>query len=120
LDHSKVVFCDFEGSTVSNVVLTTSPKQKVHVEWDPNTTRRRELDTDLKFIVINTTTIEVLLFDSIAPRSAKTVDFKVPKSWVGSMIALHIVTTDSSQLLKGYPRMIIKFKAGVDAASIIQ
>ena len=120
LDHTKVVFCEFEGSTVSNVVLTTTPKQGVHVEWDPGTTKRRELESYLTFIVINTTSNKVLILDAIALRSAKTVDFTVPKTWVGSMIALHIITTDSSQMLRGYPKMIIKFKAGVDEASVIR
>jgi hypothetical protein len=120
LDHTKVVLCEFEGSSVSNVVLTTKPKQIVHVEWNPNNKKSKELETRLKFIVINTTTNEVLFLDEIALRSAKSVDFTVPESWVGSMIALHIVTTDCSQLIEGRPKMIIKFKAGVDPASIIQ
>ena len=120
LDHTKVVFCEFDGSTVSNVVLTTAPNQDVNVKWDPNTTNADELASNLTFILVNSTTNEVLTLRSVALRSAGSVDFTVPQSWVGSMTALHIVTTDSIHLLRGCPKMIIKFKAGVDAASIIQ
>ncbi len=120
LDHTKVVFCEFNGSTVDKVVLTATPDHGVHVAWDPNTTNPDELASYLTFLVIKTETNEVLTLRSVAQRSAGTVDFTVPKTWVGSKTALHIVSTDSVNLLKGYPRMIIKFKAGVDASSIIQ
>jgi hypothetical protein len=120
LDHTKVVFCEFDGSTVDNVVMTTTPKQGVHVVWNPNTTKSRELESYLTFILVNITTNEEHICKAIALRSAGVADFKVPDSWVGCMTALHIVTTDCSQLIRGLPTMIIKFKAGVDEASIIR
>ena len=120
LDHTKVRLCDTEGSSVNNVVLTTHAKRVVHVEWEPGTKNKWDLDNTLTFIVVNTTSNEVIIRHGITLRSAGVFDFTVPETWSGCMIALHIMTSDSSKLRKGLPKIIIKFMAGVDEASIIK
>ena len=120
VDHTKVVLCDFTGSMVGNVVLKTNPNQGVHVEWDPNTTVPEELGSNLTFVLFNCTTNEAQVIRNVALRSAGIVDFTVPRTWVGSMTALHIITTDCSQLIAGNPKTIINFMAGADEASIIK
>ena len=120
LDHTKVRFCDTEGNTVSNVVLKTQPRQTVHVEWNPNTKNKWDLSSPLSFIVVNTSTNEVIIFRGIGVRSSGVADFTVPNTWKGCMIALHIMTSDSSKLQKGLAKIIIKFQAGVDEASVIK
>jgi hypothetical protein len=120
LDHKKVILCDFEGSTVRSVVLTAEQNQLINVEWDPNTADPDELASSLTFILFNCSTNKVLLFPDIAPRSADHITCIVPQSWVGSMTALHILTTDYSQLLAKNPKSIIQFKAGADAGSVVQ
>jgi hypothetical protein len=120
LDQTKVVLCDFEGSTVDAVVLTSKPNQDLQVDWNPNTEDPDELASSLTFILINCSTNAVMIFPDIALRSAGTIDVTVPQTWVGNMTALHILSTDYSQLLAGYPKTIIKFKGGADTASTIQ
>jgi len=120
LDHTKIVLCDFEGSTVSNVILTAQPNQVMDVAWDPNTTNTDELASTLTFILINCTTNKVMLFPDVEPRSAAAAEINVPADWVGAQTALHVLTVDYSQTVGGGPKGIIQFKAGADAASIVQ
>ena len=120
LDHTKIVLCDFEGNTVSNVVLTAQPDQVMDVSWDPNTTNPDELASALTFILINCSTNKVDQYPDVALRSAGSASITVPNDWVGSMTALHIMTTDYSQFIASMPKGIIKFKAGCDSSSVVQ
>jgi len=120
LDQTKVVLCDFDGSTVDSVVLTAKPNQVLQFDWNPNTENPDELASSLTFILINCSTNAVMIFPDVALRSDATIEITAPQTWVGNMTALHILTYDYSQLLAGYPKTIIKFKAGADDASTIQ
>jgi len=120
LDHTKVVLCDFEGSSVSDVVLTAQPDQVMDVSWNPNTANQDELDSSLTMILINCSTNQVEQYPDVAIRSAGSASITAPGDWVGSMTALHIMTADYSQFLASMPKGIIKFKAGCDASSVVQ
>ncbi len=119
LDHSKVMFCDNEGSTVANVHLTTLPSQVVQVTWEPGTTNKRDLQSYLTFIVINTRENKAIVLRDIALRYEGTATFTLQKTWSGCGIALHVVTTDSTQLRNGQPGIIIKFRAGLEEIPFI-
>ncbi|NCA77494.1 MAG: hypothetical protein EOM90_14270 [Alphaproteobacteria bacterium] len=120
LDHTKVVLCDFEGSSISNVVMTTLPDQVIDLAWDPNTVNPDELAAPLTLILINCTTNKVILFPDAELRSTGSAEINVPADWAGAQTALHVLTFDYSQTVGNGPKGIIKFKAGADAASVIQ
>jgi len=120
LDHTKVVLCDFEGSTVSNVTMTAQLNQVMDIAWDPNTTNPDESSTPLTMILINCSTNKVIIFPDVDPRSAGSSAITAPVSWVGAKTALHVVTVDYSQLIAGMPKKIVQFKAGCDTASIVK
>jgi len=120
LDHSKIVLCDFEGSSVSNVVLTAQPDQVMDVSWDPNTTNPDELASTITLILINCTTNQVEQYPDVEARAAGSASITAPSDWIGSMTALHILTADYSQFIASRPKGIIKFKAGFDASSMVQ
>ena len=120
LDHTKVVLCDFIGNSVTDVTLTGNPQNCMHIEWDPNTSDPDELASFLTFIFINCTTNEAIIFKDAAARSDIQTDLTVPKTWVGCMTALHVLSNDFSQYVANFPKTIIKFKAGVDDASTVQ
>ena len=120
LDHTKVILCDFEGSTVNNVTMTAQPNQVMDIAWEPNTTNPDELSTPLTLILINCITNKVMLFPDVDIRSAGSTTITAPADWVGSQTALHVLTVDYSQILAGNPKGIIKYKAGCDADSIVQ
>lgn len=120
LDHTKVILCDFEGSTVNNVTMTAQPNQVMDIAWEPNTTNPDELSTPLTLILINCITNKVMLFPDVDIRSAGSTTITAPADWVGNQTALHVLTVDYSQILAGNPKGIIKYKAGCDADSIVQ
>ncbi|MDD4554891.1 MAG: DUF6266 family protein [Bacteroidales bacterium] len=120
LDHTKIILCDFDGSSVSNVTLTAQPNQVMDVAWDPNTVNADELATLITLILINCSTNKVILFPDVGLRSAGSVQINVPAEWVGAQTALHVLTVDYSQPYADGPKGVIKFKAGVDAASVVQ
>lgn len=120
LDHTKVILCDFEGSTVNNVTMTAQPNQVMDIAWEPNTTNPDELSTPLTLILINCITNKVMMFPDVDIRSAGATTITAPADWVGSQTALHVLTVDYSQILAGNPKGIIKYKAGCDADSIVQ
>ena len=120
IDHSKVVLCDFDGSTVNNVTLTGEPNQVMDIAWDPNTANTDELSAPVTLILINCTTNKVALFPDVEPRSAGSAVITLPSDWAGAQTALHVLTLDFSQTIAGGPKGIIKFKAGGDAASVVQ
>ncbi len=120
LDHTKVILCDFEGSTVNNVTMTAQPNQVMDIAWEPNTTNVDELSTPLTLILINCVTNKVMMFPDVDIRSAGSTTITAPADWVGSQTALHVLTVDYSQILVGNPKGIIKYKAGCDADSIVQ
>jgi hypothetical protein len=120
LDHTKVILCDFEGSTVSNVTLAAQPNQVMDIAWEPNTTNSDELSTPLTLILINCVTNKVMMFPDVDIRSAGSTTITAPADWVGNQTALHVLTVDYSQIVAGNPKGIIKYKAGCDAASIVQ
>lgn len=120
LDHTKVILCDFEGSTVNNVTMTAQPNQVMDIAWEPNTTNPDELSTPLTLILINCITNKVMMFPDVDIRSAGSTTITAPADWVGSQTALHVLTVDYSQILAGNPKGIIKYKAGCDADSIVQ
>ena len=116
LDHTKVVLCDLEGSSVINVTMKAKPDQIMDITWDPNSTNTEELSTQLTLLLINCTTNKVMTFPEIAQRSVGSIQITVPTDWVGSKTALHFLTLDYSQSVA---REIIKFKAGCDTDSIV-
>jgi len=120
LDHTKIILCDFEGSTISNVVLTSLPAQMMEFTWNPNTVNPDELASPLTCILINCTTNKVILFPDVVLRTTGSAEINVPADWVGAQTALHVLTLDYSQTIAGGPKRIIKFKAGGDAASVVQ
>jgi len=119
LDHSKVELCHFEGSSISDVSLSPQADQVIDITWDANTSITEELDALLTFIVFNCSTNQAMVFTDVAQRSAGTASITVNESWVGDMIALHVITTDEMQLVSGKAMKLIKFKAGADSSSIV-
>jgi len=120
LDHTKVVFCDLEGSTISEVEMTAQPNQEMEITWEPNSTDPDEMSSMLTFILINCTTHKVMQYPDLVARNAGSITLTAPSDWVGAMTALHVLTFDYSQIVSGNPKGIIKFKHGNDAASTVQ
>ena len=120
LDHTKVVLCDFEGSTVKNVTLTGQPDQVMDITWEPNTTDANELASLLTFVLFNCSTNEAAIFRDAAVRGDGIASVTVPDEWVDAQTALHVLTRDFSQILAGAPKGIVKFKAGADLSSIVK
>lgn len=120
LDHTKVVLCEFEGSSVFNASLSAQPNQVMDITWDPNTQIPDELASMLTFVLFNCTTNKAMIYPDAAARADGSASVTVPIEWVGAMTALHIVTTDYTQFLSNTPKRVIKFKAGVDLASMVQ
>ena len=119
LDHTKIVLCDFEGSTVSSVLLTGQPDQVMDITWDPDTYEQEELDTPLTFVLFNCTSNLGIIFRDVALRSAGAASVTLPPTWVGDMTSLHIVTTDVNRKVKQNYMKLIKFKAGADPSSVV-
>ncbi|MBC8319877.1 MAG: hypothetical protein H8E34_04065 [Bacteroidetes bacterium] len=119
LDHTKIVLCDFVGKSVKNVSFTGQVDQVMNISWDPATSKPDELDSMLTFIIFNCLTNEAAIFQDAAQRSDSNASVTLPEEWVGAQTALHILSYDFSKLLKGSPKGIIKFQAGVDAASVV-
>ncbi len=120
LDHTKFVFCDLEGSTISDVEITAKPDHVLEVTWDPNTVNTEEMSSLLTFILINCTTNRVMVYRDLVARNAGSVSITAPSEWAGAMTALHVLTYDYSQIVSENPQGIIKFKHGCDAASTVQ
>lgn len=120
LDHTKVSLCDFIGSTVNNVTLTSLASQVMEVSWDPNTTEPEELASDLTFVLFNCTTNKGLIFRDVAPRTDGFATIVAPEDWVGDMTSLHIMTIDVNQKVSNNYMKLIKFKAGADSPSVVQ
>lgn len=120
LDHTKVVLCDFEGSSVSNVTLSGDVDQAMNITWNPNTADADELVSMLTLVLFNCSTNQAAIFKDVATREAGQATVTVPASWVGDQTALHVVTIDYNQTLANAPKKIIQFKAGADAASLVQ
>lgn len=119
LDHTKIVLCHFEGSSVNNVVLTPQANQVIDIAWVANTNIQEELDALLTFIVFNCSTNQAMVFTDVAQRSDGIASITVNESWVGDMIALHVITTDEMQLVSGKTMRLIKYKAGADPSSTV-
>ncbi len=119
LDHTKVVLCDFTGSSVDNVTLTGQAAQVMDITWDPGTTKQKELDAPLTFVLFNCGTNEGVIYRDVALRSAGLASITAPPLWVGEMTALHIVTTNVDDKVKKNNFSLIKFKAGDDPASVV-
>ena len=120
LDHTKVVLCDFVGSSVENVTLTGQDDQVMDIAWDPGTTVAADLASLLTFVVFNCTNNKAMIFRDAAVRSAGSASVTVPADWVGAQTAIHVVTSESEVLLAGKPKKIVKFKAGADLSSIVK
>lgn len=119
LDHTKFRLCDFDGSSVNNVVLTGMPGQVMDITWDPHTNEQQELDTPLTFVLFNCNTNLSITFTDVALRSVGSASVTLPPSWVGDQTSLHVVTTDVHQKVKKDVMKLIKFKAGADPASVV-
>jgi len=119
LDHTKVVFCDIEGSSVSSVSLEGQAAQSMEIMWEPNSNNPDELAALLTFILINVTTNKVMNFPDKESRGSGSTIVTLPADWVGTLTALHVVTFDYSKIVSGNPQTIIQFKAGCDAASTV-
>jgi len=120
LDHTKVVLCDIEGSTVTTVVLTAQPNQVMEITWEPNSDDPNEQSLLLTFILINTRTNKVIIYPDAEARNAGSASITAPADWVNAPTALHVVTYDYSQMKSGEPQWIIQFKAGCDPTSTVQ
>lgn len=120
LDHTKLVLCDFVGSTIQDVSLTAQLDQAMEVNWSPGTTNADELASKLTFVLFNCETNQAVIYRDAAVRQDGQAVIDAPAYWVGSQTALHVMTTDYNQLLEGAPKKIIQFKAGADADSVVQ
>ena len=120
LDHTKVVFCDVIGSTISGVEITARPNHIMEITWDPNTGNPDEMASLLTFILVNCTTNRVMVCRDLVSRNAGSVSMTVPSDWVGAMTALHVLTYDYSQIVLDKPQAIIKFHNGCDTGSTVQ
>ncbi|MFA5417832.1 MAG: DUF6266 family protein [Bacteroidales bacterium] len=120
LDHTLVVLCDFEGSTVKNVTLTGQADQVMDITWDPNTTNADELASLLTFVLFNCSTNESIIFRDAAAREDGTASVNVPVEWVDAQTSLHVMTRDYAQTLASAPKGIVKFKAGADLSSVVK
>jgi len=118
LDQTKVSFCEYDGSSVSNVTLTGMTGQVMKLNWVANTTVPEELNSLMSVIFVDCKTNKVATFKDIVARSASTVSLTVSNTWVGDNVAAHFVTTDYT--LPTIPKKIIKFKAGNDLASKVK
>lgn len=98
IDHTKVVLCEFDGSTVSNVDVQAHEDQEVQITWTPNTSIKEELDSEVSFILFNKRTNEAEVYKNVAIRSLGTETVKAPSSWVGDSVALHFITFDYKNL----------------------
>jgi len=120
LDHTKLVLCDFVGSTVQDVTLTGQPDHAMEINWSPGTTNADELASKLTFVLFNCETNQAAIYRDAAVRQDGQAVIDAPAHWVGAQTALHVMTIDYNQLLEGAPKKIIQFKAGADAASVVQ
>lgn len=120
LDHTRLVLCDFVGSTIRDVTLTAQADQAMNITWTPGTTHTDELATKLTFILFNCDTNQAVIFRDAAVRQDGEATIKAPAYWVGAKTALHVMTTDYNQTLGGNPKKVIRFEAGVDSASVVQ
>ena len=120
LDHTKVVLCTFEGSTVDGVVITAEANQVMKIDWLPNTTNVEELASPISFIMFNCTSNDSAYFPAVALRSIGTANVTVPKTWVDALTTIHIITKDFNQILSGSPKQILKIKASADLANKVK
>ncbi len=120
LDHTKVILCTFDGSTVDGVVITAEANQVMKIDWLPNTTNVEELASPISFIMFNCTSNDSAYFPNVALRSIGTANVTVPKTWIGALTTIHIITKDFNQILSGSPKQILKFKAGSDLANKVK
>jgi hypothetical protein len=61
-----------------------------------------------------------MVYPDVELRSAGSATINAPADWVGNLTALYVLTVDYTQIVAKNPKGIIKFKAGCDAASIVQ
>ena len=120
LDHTKVVLCDFVGSTVKNVNLIGEIDQVMDITWDPGTTDVDELASLLTFVLFNCITNQAVIYRDAAARGDGLASITAPEEWVDDMTALHVMTTDFNQVLANAPKRILKYKAGADLSSIVK
>ena len=120
LDHTKVMLCDFEGSSVRDVSMVSQANQVMDVTWDPGTSIQEELDSDITFVLFNCSTNKAVIFRDVATRSDGAASISVPEYWVGDQTALHVMTVDVNQMVSNDYMKVIKFKAGADAGSVVQ
>ena len=120
IDHTKVSFCEYDGSSVSNVALTGMIGQVMKLTWSANTTVTEELSSLVSVIFVNCRTNKVVCYKDTIARSASTVSLTVPLIWTGDTVAAHFVTSDYSQMVNNKPKKIIKFKAGADLSSKVK
>lgn len=120
IDHTKIVLCDFEGSTLNNVSLTGQPNQVMDIAWDPNTQNPDELASLLTFVLFNCTTNRAMIYPDVATRADGSASVVAPSDWVDALTALHVVTTDYTQFVSNMPKRVVKFKAGSDLASKVK
>lgn len=120
LDHTKVVLCTFNGSTVDELSVTALPNQVMKIDWEPATSNIDELASPISFIMFNCTSNEAAYFPDAALRSIGTANLTVPKTWVGALTTIHVITTDFNQVLSNEPKKIIKFKPGADLANVVK
>jgi hypothetical protein len=120
LDHTKVVLCNFEGSTVDQVTITAEANQVMKIDWVPNTIDVEELASPISIIMFNCTSNKAAIFPDVALRSVGTANVTVPQKWVGAITTVHIKTTDVNQILANAPKQIIQYKAKADLANVVK
>ncbi len=110
LDQTLVKLADIEGSSVLNVVNTGLPDQLMKITWDPNSQIQEELESTLSFVLINCVTNEAMIFRDVVARVVGVAEITAPRSWADCDSALHVVTTDFSNLNR--PKKVVKFAPG--------
>jgi hypothetical protein len=124
-DYKKAIFCDYEGSNVSDVVLTFQVGQIIDITWDPATTDTDELNAPLKFLVVNSTKNKVKYIDPGVLRSAGAASITVPARWYDDVVSVQVMaedyTSENPQPNDPKPlRYVIEYKAGGDLSDKVK
>jgi hypothetical protein len=125
LDYSKVILCDNEGSNVEDVTMTCLANRAIDIAWDPATTDVTELAAEITILLVNADKNKIRVYNTGVIRSAGSASIIAPKKWVGDKVGIFIMATDYTSEnpqpnLPHPPRILIEYKAGFDATSIVQ
>lgn len=124
-DYKKAIFCDLEGSNVSDVALTFNTGHTITIDWDANTTDADELAAPLKFLVVNSDKNKVKLISNGVLRSSGTTTVTVPARWYDDIVSVQVMAEDytyeNPTAEDPNPmRYIIEYKAGGDLSDKVK